>query len=547
AFERMIVKTGADGTLVQIHDVGRVELGGEDYGVVLRFNGKDAIGLGIFQLPTANALDVEQGVREQLETLAKTFPPGLHYDVGFDPTTAVRESIHDVLQTLAEAILIVIAVIFVFLQGWRTTIIPAVTIPVSLVGTFIFVKAFGFSINTLTLFGLTLATGLVVDDAIVVIENIERHLHDEEHTPAEAAAIAMREVAGAVIATSLVLVAVFVPVSFFPGATGRIYQQFSLTIAFSIALSAFNALTLSPALAAKLLRRRTKPKWRVFRAIDRALDWTHDRYGGLVRRSLRRRWIVIIAFVLGLVATAWIYRRTPSGFVPDEDQGYLIVAIQGPAGASLQQTMSAAAQVEGILQKQPEVDRIFDVGGFSFAGAGSNKAIMFIALKPFDERGGSEHSAQSLIARLRGPLMGVPGALVIPFLPPSIQGVGVFGGFQLEIEDRGGGNRPIEELAGATFGVVGAASKDPTISGALATFTVDDPQLRVTIDREQAKALGVSIDAIAEALQINLGASYVNDFDFNDRAYRVYVQADAPYRANPSQIGSLYVRSQMGA
>ncbi len=542
AFERLVVKTGDDGTLVQIKDVGRVELGAEDYGAALRYNQRDAIGLGIFQLSNANALDVDRGVRDKLEELAKKFPPGLHYAIGFDPTDSVRESIDDVLVTLAEAIGIVIVVIFVFLQGWRATVIPALTIPVSLVGTFIFVKLFGFSINLLTLFGLTLATGLVVDDAIVVIENIDRHLMEEKKKPREAASIAMKEVAGVVIATSLVLIAVFVPVSFFPGTTGRIYQQFALTIAFSIALSAFNALTLSPALAARLLRRSDKPKRAPFRAVDRGLTYLHDGYGGVLRRALRHRVLVLGAFVAGLALTAWTYTRVPSGFVPDEDQGYLIIAVQGPSGASLQRTIETTKQVEQILAKQPEVSRIFNVNGFSFAGPGSNRAIMFVALKDFGDR---DASAQQLLARLHGPLGGVGGAFVVPFLPPSIQGVGVFGGFQLEIEARE--TRTPGELAAATFGVVGAASKDARLRGVLATFTVDDPQLDVTIDRERAKSLGVSLDQIGEALQVELGSTYVNDFDLGDRAFRVYVQADARFRAQPSALASLYVRSDKGA
>jgi HAE1 family hydrophobic/amphiphilic exporter-1 len=546
-FGQVVLKTAGDGTLVRIRDVGRVELGAEDYGSVLRFNGREAIGMGIFQLPDANALDVDRAVRDELDRLARSFPPGLHYEVGFDPTSAVRSSIDDVLITLGAAIAIVVLVIFAFLQGWRPTIIPALTIPVSLVGTFIFVEAFGFSINTLTLFGLTLATGLVVDDAIVVIENIERHLVEREQTPAEAAAMAMREVAGAVIATSLVLIAVFVPVAFFPGTTGRIYQQFSLTIAFSIALSAFNALTLSPALSARLLRRGAAHEARgaPFRAINRAMTWAHDAYGRTLHRVLGHRWVVIALFAAALAATAWAYARTPSGFVPDEDQGYLIIAVQGPPGASLQQTLAATEQVEAILGRTPEVQTVFNVNGFSFAGAGSNRAIMFVGLRPFEDRRGAEHSAQAVLARLGGPLFGISDAIVIPFLPPSIQGIGVFGGFQLEIEDRVGG--PIDRLAQATQGVVSAASRDPRLRGVLSTFTIDDPQVLVAIDRERAKALGISLDQIAETLQVFLGSSYVNDFNLNEHAYRVYVQADAAFRARPDQLRSLYLRSATGA
>jgi HAE1 family hydrophobic/amphiphilic exporter-1 len=545
AFERMVLRTAPDGTLVRLADVARVELGAEDYSTVLRFNGREAIGLGIFQLPDANALDVDGAVRAELTRLSAGFPPGMHYQIGFDPTSAVRASIDDVLVTLAAAIAIVIAVIFLFLQGWRPTVIPALTIPVSLVGTFIFVKLFGFSINTLTLFGLTLATGLVVDDAIVVIENIERHLDEREQTAGAAASAAMREVAGAVIATSLVLIAVFVPVAFFPGTTGRIYQQFSLTIAFSIALSAFNALTLSPALSARLLRRGGHSTRAPFRAINRALTWSHDRYGRGLHRVLRRPWLVIAVFAVALGLTAWAYNRTPSGFVPDEDQGYLIVAIQGPPGASLQQTLAVSRQVEDLLRRTPEVETMFNVNGFSFAGSGSNRAIMFVGLRPFDDRRGAEHSAQAVLARLSGPMFGIAGAMVIPFLPPSVQGVGVFGGFQLEIEDRGTG--PISRLADATRGVVGAASRDPRVRGVLSTFTVDDPQLAVAIDRERAKTLGIGLDQIAQTLQVYLGSSYVNDFDFDEHTYRVYVQADAASRTRPENLRSLYVRSGAGA
>jgi HAE1 family hydrophobic/amphiphilic exporter-1 len=544
AFERLVLKAGADGTLVQIKDIGRVELGAEDYGTVLRFDGRDAIGLGVFQLPNANALDVETGCRRELARLAKSFPPGLHYEVGFDPTSSVRDSIDEVIKTLGEAIVIVIAVIFLFLQGWRATVIPAITIPVSLIGTFMFVKLFGFSINTLTLFGLTLATGLVVDDAIVVIENIERHVDEQAVSPREAASRAMHEVVGAVIATSLVLIAVFVPVSFFPGTTGRIYQQFALTIAFSIALSAFNALTLSPALAARLLRKRDRTPAAPFRVVSRALRWAHDAYGRGLRRILRRRRIVIALFAVALIATVVAYRQTPSGFVPDEDQGYLIIAVQGPSGASLQHTIEATTQIEHILAHAPEVERVFNVNGFSFAGAGSNRAVVFAALRPFDQRAGDEHTAQAVLARLRGPLTGVRGAIAIPFLPPSIQGVGSFGGLQLEIEDRSAG--PIANLADATSAIIGAAGGDPRLRGLLATFTVDDPQQVVAIDRERAKVLGVSLEAIGQALQVFLGSSYVNDFDFEQRAYRVYVQAEPRFRREPRDVTRLYVHDAQG-
>ncbi len=500
----------------------------------------------MLQLPNANALDVDRDARAALATLQKSFPPGMQMAIAFDPTTAVRDSISEVLTTLVEAIILVILVIFIFLQTWRSTIIPAITIPVSLVGTFIFVKAFGFSINTLTLFGLTLATGLVVDDAIVVIENIERHIAEEHHQePKVAASKAMGEVAGAVIATSLVLVAVFVPVALFPGTTGRIYKQFSLTIAFSVALSAFNALTLTPALAALLVRHDPRPKRFFFRGINNAIDWFTERYRRLLTFFLRHKIIMSLVFLGGLAATFWVYNKVPTAFVPDEDQGYLIVIEQGPPGASLAETMKVTSQIEEIIKAQPEVEGVFNVNGFSFTGSGSNHATLFIALKPIAERPGDAHSAQAVIDRLRGPFFMIQGAFVIPFLPPSIQGVGSFGGFQFEVEDRTG-SASLDTFSGAVFGVMGAAAQDPKLTGVFSGFTTNDPQIVVEIDREKAKSLGIPFDQITDALQIYMGSEYVNDFDFNNRSYRVYVQADQQFRAKPTDIRQFYVRTQKG-
>ena len=544
-FDRMIVKTDADGTLVLLKDVGRAEIGAEDYSTILRYNGVQSVGLGIFQLPNANALDVQREALATLKDLSAKFPPGLKYQVGFDPTSAVRDQISEVVTTLAEAIVLVIIVIFIFLQGWRATIIPAITIPVSLVGTFIFIKAFGFSINTLTLFGLTLATGLVVDDAIVVLENIERHIAELKRPAREAASTAMKEVAGAVIATSLVLVAVFVPVALFPGTTGRIYMQFSLTIAFSIALSAFNALTLTPALSALLLRPEDHGKrFFFFRAVERALDWFTGAYRSALGAVLRHKAVAVAVFVVGLGATAYVYQRVPTAFVPDEDQGYVILAVQLPSGASLQETLKVTKQIEDIAHRIPEVRGTFNVNGFSFTGNASNKAMVFVTLTPINERPGAEHSAAAVLERLRGPVSGIRDAFVIPFLPPTLQGVGSLGGFQFEIVDRAGG--PIEELAGAAWGLVGAAAGDKRLAGVFTPFTVDNPQLVIEIDRPRAKALGVSFDQIAETLQVYMGSSYVNDFDFNNRSYRVYAQADRQFRSEPRDIRQFYVRSEAG-
>ncbi len=390
-FEDIVLRTGAGGELVHLRDVGRAELGAEDYSGFLRFDGKKACGLGITQLPGANALDVAERVKAEMQSLSRGFPPGLKYQVAFDTTLAVSESIREVLVTLAEAIALVILVIFVFLQSLRATVIPAVTIPVSLVGTFAFVKLFNFSINTLTLFGITLATGLVVDDAIVVIENVSRFIEEKGMAPRRAAAEGVREVFGAVIATSLVLVAVFVPVSFFPGTTGRIYQQFSLTIAFSVGISTFNSLTLSPALGALLLRAAPERKSFFFRGVDGALGWLRRRYAVALGALLRGRAVVVLAFVACLGGTYALSKKVPVGFVPEEDQGYFIVIVQGPEGSSLSYTEGVVTQIEAVLEKQPEIEGIFAVGGFAFGGSGSNKGLLFVNLKPWAARHGEEH------------------------------------------------------------------------------------------------------------------------------------------------------------
>ena len=368
-FDNIILKRAADGSLVRLKDVGRTELGAESYTTDLRFNGRDSVGFAVLQLPSANQLDVYSNVLAEINRLSKRFPPGLKTDLAFDTTTVVSESIAEVIRTLLEAIGLVILVMFLFLQNWRTTLIPAITIPVSLIGTFAFVKLFGFSINTLTLFGITLATGLVVDDAIVVIENIERHIHEYHRSSSEAATTAMSEVTSAVIATALVLAAVFVPVAFFPGTTGRLYQQFALTIACSMAISAFNALTLTPALAALLLAKVEKPKGLFFRGVNRVINGGTAMLVSALSGLIRARVVVTIVFAALLAVTYWVVTRVPTGFVPDEDQGYLFILVQAPQGASLAYTMGVGKQAEQILSKTPEVKDVFDVGGFSFGGS----------------------------------------------------------------------------------------------------------------------------------------------------------------------------------
>src|SRR5208283_720855 len=396
-FDDIILKSNADGTLVRLRDVGRAELGAEDYSSTLDYNGRDSVGLGVTQLSTANALDVRRRCLAELDRLSRRFPPGMKYEVAFDTTDAVSESIRDVVSTLGEAIFLVILVIFVFLEDWRSTVIPAVTIPVSLIGTFAFVKLLGFSINTLTLFGITLATGLVVDDAIVVIENIERHLQEGELNPVRAASDAMKEVTGAVIATSLVLVAVFVPVAFFPGTTGILFRQFALTIAFSIAISAFNALTLTPSLSALLLGREHGARNWFFKIVDRVLAAINNGYVRALRAFLRFEVVALILFAAGLGLAYFVFRQVPQGFVPNEDQGYLIVAIQAPTGASLEYTKAIGKQVSDLLGDVSEAEGTFSVVGFSFAGSAPNQGLIFVPLKPYSQRKGAEHTATAIL------------------------------------------------------------------------------------------------------------------------------------------------------
>jgi hydrophobic/amphiphilic exporter-1 (mainly G- bacteria), HAE1 family len=543
-FDNIILKRSNEGALVRLKDVGRTELGAESYAQAARYNGRDAIGFGVLQLPTANSLQVFRDVTAELERLRQRFPPGLKIEVAFDTTTVVSESIREVITTLLEAIGLVVLVMFLFLQNWRTTLIPAITIPVSLIGTFAFVKLFGFSVNTLTLFGITLATGLVVDDAIVVIENIERHIHEYRKPAREAATDAMREVTGAVIATALVLAAVFIPVALFPGTTGRLYQQFALTIAVSMAISAFNALTLTPALSALLLGHSEKRKGRFFAGVNRVIDGGTNLMVSTLRRLVRARVIVVLFFAALLGATYWTYTRVPSGFVPDEDQGYVFVIIQAPQGASLDYTMGIVRQVEDALRKLPETQSFFAAGGFSFVGSAPNQGIFFVMLKGFQEREAQHQTAQAVIGRLFGEFSQIHGAMVLPFLPPSINVGGQFGGFSYELLDQSGG--PIGDLDAAAQQIVAQGNQTPGLASLFTQFTSNDPQLQVDIDREQAKTLGVSLRDITGTMQVLLGSTYVNDFDFNNRSYRVFVQADRKFRSSPGDIERYYVRAADG-
>jgi HAE1 family hydrophobic/amphiphilic exporter-1 len=543
-FQDVIVKAGNDGSLVRLGDVAGVELGAETYSSILRFQGQDAIGLAINALPTANALEVQNGVVAEMNRLAQAFPPGLRHSMAYDTTIVVRESINEVVWTLLEAIGLVVLVMFLFLQSWRATIIPTITIPVSLVGAMAFVNLLGFSINTLTLFAIVLATGIVVDDAIVVIENIERHIQDYKKPPLQAASDAMGEVFGAVVATALVLIAVFVPVAFFPGTTGRLYQQFALTIAFSVAISAFNALTLTPALSALLLRHGTLGSGWFFGPIERAIHAGTNVYVRMVGGLMRVRWAVVVVFIGLLGATYFVYQLVPRAFVPDEDSGYFISIIQAPPGASLEHTSNVAREAEQLMMATPEVQSVFSVVGFSFTGNAPNQGLIFTLLKPFDERTTEEQRVAGILGRLRGPLFGIQGGLVIPFAPPGIN-IGTLGGFTMEVLDQGGAT-DIQNLGAALGAMMGASAQSSQVTGVFSSFTANDPQLAVDIDREKARSLGLSINEITSAMQIYLGSAYVNDFDFNNRAYRVYVQADKNFRSDPGDLRQYYGRTQGG-
>ncbi|MFP5269010.1 efflux RND transporter permease subunit [Coleofasciculus sp.] len=544
-FEELIVATDEDGTLIKLNDVGRVELGAQNYGTFLRFRANEAVGLGIITVPGSNALDVAKAVKTEMAKLAEDFPPGMTYDIGFDTTDFVNQSLSEVVFTLLQAVGLVVLVIFVFLQDWRTTIIPAITIPVSLIGTFAFVKIFDFSINSLTLFGLTLATGMVVDDAIVVVEDITTKIQRGGIKSRQAAIISMRELVGAVIATSLVLMAVFIPVAFFPGTTGALYQQFALTIAFSIAVSTFMALTLTPTLSGLILRQKPEATgfWgHFFDGFNWFLEGMQQRYRRLLIILTRVKTLVIVAFIGLLALTVWVYESVPSAFLPDEDQGYFMTIVQGPEGSSLNYTHDVIEQIEDIILPLDEVRATFAVGGFGFSGNTANSAIVFTTLKPWSERTDPSQSAEAIINKVRGALFGIKEARVFAVNPPSIRGLGSFGGFQFQLQDRRG-NFSLDRLIENMGKLLGAGNQNPQLQAVFSTYAANTPQLQIEVNRNRAKALEVDIDDIFETLQTYMGSRYVNDFTLERRTYRVYVQADAQFRSNPEDINQLYVRS----
>jgi hydrophobe/amphiphile efflux-1 (HAE1) family protein len=547
-FEDIILRTRSDGSLLRVRDVARVELGAQSYGSFGRVGGKPAALIGIFQLPGANALDVSKGVQAGVARLAPSFPSGVTHERPYNTTEFVRVSIEEVVLTLFIAIALVVLVVYVFLQDWRATLIPTMTIPVSLVGTFAVISVFGFSINTLTLFGLVLAIGIVVDDAIVVVENTQRHLDAEGLDPREATRRATAEVVGPVIATALVLMAVFIPIAFLPGITGQLYRQFALTIAVSVALSALNALTLTPALCALLLRPAgaTRKRW-LARTWNAAFLRLTNGYDRSVRRIVQRSALAVVVLLLLSGAGYALLRAVPTGFAPTEDQGYLLVNVQLPDAASVERTDAVVRQIEKILLETPGVETVVAIGGRSFITGvnGPNVASLFPRLTPWSHRKAPELQAGAILARLRARLSSLQEASIVVFPPPPIRGISSGGGFQFELQSVAGGS--LQELDVTARKIMDAARQRPELAATFTGFRPGVPQLDAQVDRAKAKALGVPLSDVFSSLQIFLGSLYVNDFNAFGRVYRVQLQAEPSFRASPNDVARLYVRSQPGA
>ncbi len=547
-FEDLVLKVGDNGSLVKVRDVGRAELGAENYDIVATYNGDPTTGLAIYQLPGSNALETAKQVKAAMAELSESFPPGMQYSVAYDTTLFVEVSLREVLKSLLQAIALVVLIIFLFLQDWRATLIPAIAIPVALIGAMAGLKVLNFEINTLTLFACTLASGLVVDDAIVIVEAVSSKI--EQGMKAKQAALdAMEELTGATIATSLVLMAVFIPVSFFPGTTGVIYQQFALTIACAIACSTFNALTFSPSMSALLLRPKqevTGPLGRIFDTFNLGFGWLQDLYAKFVRFLTSINIIVMGVFIVGLVATVVMYGIVPTGFVPQEDQGYFIVIYQAPDGVSLNYTANAAAKIQKEIAKIDDIESAFGAAGFGFNGQNPSQGIFFVLLKPWEERTLPQQSVYGVTRRLNGALQQIKEVQAFAVNAPAVPGLGGTGGFEFQLLDSSG-SASIEALFGNGMRMIGAANTQyPSLQGVYSQFSVSKPQKRVEVLRDRAKALNVNVSDIFSTLQTYLGSSYVNDFVFGPRQYRVYVQAEPEYRSKPEDIDQLYVRSLDG-
>ena len=547
-FGDITLRALTDGSTVRLKDVARIELGGQSYATTARLNGQPSVGMGVQLAPGANALAVANAVKARMAELKGFFPAGVDYTIPYDSSTFVEISIEQVVHTLFEAVALVFIVMFIFLQNWRYTLIPTIVVPVALLGTLVVMLLAGFSINVLTMFGMVLVIGIVVDDAIVVVENVERIMGEEGLSPVQATRKAMTQISGAIIGITVVLVVVFVPLAFFSGSIGNIYRQFSLVMAVSIAFSAFMALSLTPALCATLLKPveagHNHEKKGFFCWFNRSFARLTSRYEGWVGALLKRGGRMMLVYVAIGVAVGWMYTRLPTSFLPQEDQGYVIVNMQLPAGATIERTQAVVEEVEGYLLKQPEVANMVAVMGFSFSGQGQNAALSFVSLKPWGERKGVEHGADAVAGRAMAALSGIKDAFIYPLSPPPIPELGVSAGFNLRLQDRG--SKGHAELLAARNQLLGMAMQSPVLSGVRPNGLEDAPQLRVDIDRDQAAAQGVSFASINSAISTALGSAYVNDFPNAGRMQRVVVQAEAAARMNPEDILRLTVQNSAG-
>ncbi|MBZ5668240.1 MAG: multidrug efflux RND transporter permease subunit [Acidobacteriia bacterium] len=547
-FDEIVVRSNPDGSTLRLKDVARIELGAQSYSFDVRSNGVPAAAIGIYQLPGSNAISAAAGVRAKLEELGRRLPKDMEYEIAVDTTRAVTAGIHEILLTLFEALLLVILVVYVFLQGWRATLIPMLAVPVSLIGTFVVFPLLGFSINTLSLFGLVLAIGLVVDDAIVVVEAVEHHI-EEGMTPRDATLLAMQQVSGPVIAIALILAAVFIPTAFIPGITGRLYQQFAVTIAISVIFSAFNALTLSPALCALILKPRRRfrgPLGWFFELFNRAFNRSRNGYINFSRLLIHKSGFSLIFLALVAVLGVGLGKKLPTSFLPEEDQGYMMITLTLPRGASLQRTSAAARKVEEIVQKVPGVEAVTAIMGFSILSGtqSSYDALFFVRFKDWDERRSPELQAQAIQARLNRELSQVSEGVCFAFSPPAIPGIGAAGGVNFVLEDRSGTGGDF--FADNLDRFVAAAQRRPELARVIATYAAHVPQVYVDVDREKVMRQKVDIAEVYQTLETFIGGYLVNYFNRFGRQWQVYLEAEGDYRANASDIGQFYVTNPHG-